>query len=155
MPKRNTPSNTARYTGWYNDQVNNVLELFYNGTKVAQASASAFTITGALSSPGAISSTTTITAGTTLASTTTTTVGTGLTVTTGNTTNTAGDVRVTAGNVRLGVVSAFATTEPTSAVVFKSGTAFAGAITTSGGLMSSDTVVRKIIADGTVSNVET
>jgi hypothetical protein len=37
----------------------------------------------------------------------------------------------------------------------KSGTAPAGAITTSGGIFSSDTVVRKIIAAGTVSNVET
>ena len=64
-------------------------------------------------------------------------------------------VKVTAGNLRLGAISAFATTEPTSAVVMKAGTAPAGAITTSGGIFSSATVVRKIIADGTVSNVET
>ena len=78
-----------------------------------------------------------------------------LTVTTGNTTTTAGDERVTAGNIRLGAVEAFGTTEPTSAIVFKSGTAFSGAITTSGGIQASDTVLRKIIAAGTVSNVET
>lgn len=68
---------------------------------------------------------------------------------------TAGDLRVTAGNARLGAVSAFATTEPTSALVMKVGTAPAGAITTSGGIFASSTVVRKIIADGTASNVET
>lgn len=79
----------------------------------------------------------------------------GATITAGNLTTTAGDNRITAGNVRLGAVSAFGTTEPTSAIVFKSGTAFAGAIATSGGLQSSDTVVTKIIANGTVSNVET
>lgn len=155
MPKRNTPANSVRYTGWFNDQVNNVLELYYNGTKVAQASVSAFTVSGALTSPSTIASTTTIVAGSSLASTTTTTVGTGLTVTTGGALISAGDVKITAGNERLGVISAFATTEPTSAIVFKQGTAFAGAITTSSGLQSSATVLRKIIAAGTVSNVET
>ncbi len=68
---------------------------------------------------------------------------------------TAGDAAITAGNVRLGAIETFGTTEPTSAVVMKSGTAPAGAITTSNGIFSSDTVVRKIIAAGTVSNVET
>lgn len=142
MPNLNAPA-SKRYNGWYRDQVNGVLEWYHNGTKVGQASGSAVTFAGG------------ITATTTVASTTTMTAGTGLTVTTGNAVVTAGDARVTAGNFRAGAVSAFATTEPTSAIVFKSGTAFAGAITTSGGLMSSDTVVRKIIADGTVSNVET
>lgn len=59
------------------------------------------------------------------------------------------------GNFRAGPVNAFATTEPTQALVMEAGTAPAGAITTSGGLFSSATVVRKIIAAGTVSNVET
>lgn len=68
---------------------------------------------------------------------------------------TTGDVRIVAGNLRLGAISTFGTTEPTSAVVMKAGTAPAGAITTSGGLFSSATVVQKIIAAGTVSNVET
>jgi lipopolysaccharide export system protein LptA len=143
MPNRNAPANGTKYTGWFRDNINNVLELYYNGTKVAQASASAFTVTGALSSPSTISSTTTMTAGT------------GLTVTTGNSVVTAGDARITAGNVRLGAVETFGTTEPTSAVVMKAGTAPAGAITTSGGVFASATVVRKIIAAGTVSNVET
>ena len=142
MPLRNTPPN-SRYTGWFKDQINNQLELYYNNTLVAVASAASFAVTGAIS------------ATTTLAATTTVTAGTGLTVTTGNAVVTAGDLRVTAGNERLGAVSAFATTEPTSALVMKTGTAPAGAITTSGGIFSSSTVVRKIIAAGTVSNVET
>lgn len=135
MPLLNAPG-SSRYTGWYRDQVNGRLEVYYLGTKVAEASANAFAVTGALSATTTFSATTTITAGT------------GLTVT-------AGDARVTAGNVRLGAVETFATTEPTSAVVMKTGTAPAGAITTSGGIFSSATVVQKIIAAGTVSNVET
>ena len=79
----------------------------------------------------------------------------GLTVTTGNLINTAGDHRITAGNYRLGTVSAFATTEPTSCMVFFQGTAPAGAITTSGGLFTDGTNVMKIIAAGTADNVET
>ena len=119
------------------DRDNTRLDVYYRGTRIGHFNTSGFTAVLALEA------------------TTTVTAGTGLTVTTGNTVNTAGDVRVTAGNVRLGVVSAFATTEPTSAIVFKSGTAFAGAIATSGGLQSTDTVITKIIADGTVTNVET
>lgn len=162
MPLVNAPINgKTRYTGWWHDQINSVLELYYAGTKVAQASSSAFTITGAVTSPSSIAATTSVTSGTTITATTsvsagtTVTAGTGLTVTTGNSVVSAGDVRITAGNERLGVVSAFATTEPTSAVVMKQGTAPVGAITTSGGIFSSATVVRKIIAAGTVSNVET
>ena len=142
MPLQNTPK-VGTYTGWYKDQVNNRLELYYNSTLVAHATATTFVPAVATTSPSTLAATTTITAGT------------GLTVTTGNSVIAAGDLRVTAGNERLGVVSAFATTEPTSALVMKAGTAPAGAITTSGGLFSSSTVVRKIIADGTVSNVET
>ena len=59
------------------------------------------------------------------------------------------------GNVRLGVVSAFATTEPTSWLVCKSGTQPAGAVATSGGVGANDTTVQKIIAAGTINNVET
>jgi len=70
-------------------------------------------------------------------------------------TATTGDIIGTAGNLRLGAISAFATTEPTSAVVMKQGTAPSGAIATSGGIFADGTVVKKIIAAGTVSNVET
>lgn len=139
MPRgRNTtapPSST--FNGWYRDGVNNVLEWYHNGTKIGQASGATVTMAGALSA------------------TTTVTGTTGVVATTGNVTATAGDVNATAGNFRAGAINTFGTTEPTSAIVFKQGTAFAGAITTSCGLQASATVLRKIIADGTVSNVET
>ena len=66
-------------------------------------------------------------------------------------------VNVLEGAVKLtlGTVSAFATTQPTNCLVMRAGTAPVGAITTAGGLFSSTTVVQKIIAAGTVSNVET
>lgn len=79
----------------------------------------------------------------------------GVTVTAGGQTITAGDLVVTAGNYRGGPVNAFATTEPTQSVVLEAGTAPAGAVTTSSGIFASATVLRKIIADGTASNVET
>lgn len=122
---------SSTHKGWLNDRANSRLAAVYNGTEVFDFDANDMAIALAL------------------------TTALGQTATTGNITATAGDVRVTAGNVRLGAVSAFATTEPTSAIVFKQGTEFAGAIATSGGLMSSATVVRKVIAAGTVSNVET
>ena len=78
----------------------------------------------------------------------------GLTITAGDLTVTAGDAHVTAQNLYMGAETAFATTEPTSAIIFKAGTAAAGAIVTSSALFASATVLRKIIADGTVSNVE-
>jgi hypothetical protein len=55
----------------------------------------------------------------------------------------------------MGTVSTFGTTQPTNTIVLREGTAPAGAITTAVGLFSSATVMRKIIADSTVTNVET
>lgn len=55
----------------------------------------------------------------------------------------------------LGTVSAFGTTQPTNTLVLRAGTAPAGAITTAVGLFTDGTSMKKIIADGTVSNVET
>ena len=55
----------------------------------------------------------------------------------------------------LGTVSAFATTQPTNAMVFRQGTAPAGAITTAAGIYSDGTLLNKIIADGTTSNIAT
>lgn len=73
---------------------------------------------------------------------------------TGTTTEiTDGDLQVLAENLYLGAATAFATTEPTSAIIIKTGTAFAGAIATSSAIQANDTVLRKIIADGTISNV--
>lgn len=131
MPNRSAPPASSRYTGFWRDMVNNTIELYHNGTLLASYSASTPNAV-----TGAFSATTTVTGGTGLVAT-------------------AGDGRITAGNLRLGAVETFATTEPTSAVVMKTGTAPAGAITTSGGIFSSATVVQKIIAAGTVSNVET
>ena len=115
----------TNYSGWHYDADNARLDYYYRGTRTGHITAT--TLTNAV----------------------------GITATTGNIIATAGDVRVTAANVRLGAVETFGTTEPTSAIVFKSGTAVAAAITTSGGLQATDTVVTKIIAAGTVSNVET
>ena len=125
------------HRGWLFDRDNGRLAAVYNGTEIFDYDGNDMSVAQALATVAITSASG------------------GITATTGNIVATAGDVRVTAGNARLGAVSAFATTEPTSAIVFKQGTAFAGAITTSGGLMSNGTVVRKIIADGTVSNVET
>ena len=126
------PSGT--HNGWYWDRANGRLYFYYRGTSVGYIDATGLTAT--------------------LEATSTVTAGTGATTTTGNNVNSAGDERITAGNLRLGAVAAFGTTEPTSAVVMKTGTAPVGAVTTSGGVFSSTTVVRKIIAAGTVTNVE-
>lgn len=133
-------SSTA--TGWVRGAT--TLDYYYAGTKVGSVSAALNAVTGA------ITASTTVTAGTGITATTG-----AITATAGNVVVTAGDVRVTAGNARLGAVSAFATTEPVSAVVMKTGTAPAGAITTSGGVFTDGTTVKKIIADGTVSDVQT
>ena len=53
----------------------------------------------------------------------------------------------------MGAATALATTEPTSALILKQGTQAAGAIATSSAIMANATILRKIIADGTVSNV--
>lgn len=128
----------ATHRGWKFDVTNGRLAAQYNATEVFDFDDNDMAIAVALT--------------TALGQTATTG---DITATAGNLVATAGDLRVTAGNARLGAVSAFGTTEPTSAIVFKQGTEFAGAIATSGGLMSNATVVRKIIAAGTVSNVET
>ena len=61
----------------------------------------------------------------------------------------------TARGLEVGNPAAYGTTQGTNGIVMATGTAPAGTIVTSSGLFSSSTVVRKIIADGTVSNVET
>lgn len=125
------------HRGWKFDAANGRLSAQYDGTEVFDFDANDMVITPALTVTGAL------------------TASAGVTASTGNQTISAGDLRVTAGNVRLGVVSAFATTEPTSAVVMKAGTAPSGAITTSGGIFTDGTTVKKIIADGTVSDIQT
>lgn len=132
----------ARTVGFKRDPGNGALGVYLNGTRVGSVTATNLGLPLAGAS--------------TLAATTTVTAGTGLTVTAGNYTQTASDHRVTAGNVRLGAVSTFATTEPTSAYVMKEGTNPAGAITTSSGIFvtTGGATVSKIIADGTVTQIE-
>ena len=129
------PSGT--HNGWYNDRTNNRLAYYYRGTAVGYINTSGLTTSG-------------------LASGTTITATTGVSVTTGNTTTVAGDNRITVGNLRLGAVNAFAMTEPTSAVVMMEGTNPAGAIDTSGAVFTTTggATISKLIADGTVSQVE-
>jgi len=123
------------HNGWRWDQANSRLDFYYRGTRGGHLSASAFSIVPATTVTGLL------------------TASAALTITTGDLTVTAGTVAVVAANIKLGAPAAFATTQPTSAVIFKQGTEFAGAIATGGGIMSSGTVLRKVIADGTVSNV--
>ena len=59
------------------------------------------------------------------------------------------------GNIQIGVIDDFGTTQPTAAVVLRTGTAPSGAVVSSGAIYSDGTVMRKAIADGTNSNVET
>ena len=125
------------HNGWHYSDDDARLNFYYRGTRAGHVTATTFVGVGSA------------------AATTTVTTATGSGVTTGHTINTAGDFRGTAGNLRLGAVAAFATTQPTSAIVMKSGTAPEGAIATSAGLHSTNTIIQKIIADGTVSNVIT
>ena len=139
---------SSRHTGWRHDHVNNHLEVVIDGTQVGSFRGSGNDLTLDTNGLTVTAGGATITAG-------------GLTVTAGGATVTAGDLTVTAGdahvvaqNLYMGAETAFATTEPTSAVIFKTGTQAAGAIVTSSALFANNTVLRKIIADGTVSNVE-
>lgn len=60
-----------------------------------------------------------------------------------------------AGNIQIGAAAAFASTQPTASLVIKTGTAPAGAVTTSVALYTDGTTMKKIIADGTASDVQT
>lgn len=122
--------------GWRFDATNGRLAAEYDGTEVFDFDANDMVVAQNLTASGTFTSTGALTATSTLTA--------------------SAEARIAEGfNLRIGTISAFATTEPTNAVVMRGGTEFAGAITTAGGLMSSATVVRKIIAAGTVSNVET
>ena len=126
----------ATTKGWWHDQRNGRLVAAFNGTEIFDFDANDMVITQNATASGTL----TVTGAQTL---------------TGVTTHSA-ETRIAEGfNLRIGTISAFATTEPTNAIVMRGGTEFAGAITTAGGIMSSATVLRKIIAAGTVSNIET
>lgn len=127
---------SAKHRGFLFDAQNSRLAVVFNGTEIFDFDGNDMDIAQNLVASGTL----TVDGAQTL---------------TGVTTHSA-ETRIANGfNLRIGTISAFATTEPTNAIVMKTGTEFSGAITTSGGLMSSDTVVRKVIANGTVSNVET
>ena len=152
------PSGTRR--GWSFDRSNGRLAAVYNDTEIFDFDGNDMNVAqnmvaaGTLAVTGASTLTGNVVASGTLAVTGASTL-TGAQTLTGITTH-SDEVRIANGkNLRIGTISAFVTTEPTNAIVMKEGTEFAGAITTSGGLMSSATVVRKVIAAGTVSNVET
>jgi hypothetical protein len=127
--------------GWKWDGANSRLDVDVDGTTVARFNDATNDLTLTTNGLGITAGGATITAG-------------DLTVTAGDATVTAGDAHVVAQNLYMGAETAFATTEPTSAIIFKQGTQAVGAIVTSSALMANATVLRKIIADGTVSNVE-
>lgn len=153
MPQQNTPT-SPRHRGWFFDQVNGALEAYYNGTRILTANATAVTVDLATT----FSSTTTLTGAQTLTGLATLTAG--ATTPLAYTSTRVGNSFIAAtGNVALGNPGAFATTQPQGAVIMGGsslgGIAPVGAIATAGAVFASDTVVRKIIADGTASNVET
>lgn len=132
---------SATHNGWRWDPANTRLDFYYRGTRVGHINASGVSFVGTMAATGALS-------GTTI-------TGTGDISTSGA----GSDFISPAGNVQIGNPGAFGTTQPQGAVVMGgsslSGIAPAGAITTAGAVFASDTVVRKIIANGTASNVET
>ena len=135
-------SPSATHKGWHFDRDGGRLQAVYNGVEQLDFDGNDMVITPNVVASGTL----TVDGAVTL---------TGAQTLTGVTTH-SDELRVANGkNIRVGTIAAFATTEPTNAIVFQGGTEFAGAIVTSGGLMSSATVVRKVIASGTVSNVET
>lgn len=145
------------HRGFRYEPASSRLSIYYNGTRITNITASGMAVeNGALTVNTSITATTgaiTATAGNIVA-------------TAGNIVATAGDFTATVGsfvgptgNVEIGTPGAFGTTQPQGAVVMGgtslTGIAPAGAIATAGAVFASDTVVRKIIADGTASNVET
>jgi hypothetical protein len=135
LPNRTSPYG-LRYSGVFKNQVNGRTQLYDDGVLNQTMADAALTLAGA-SSGGSTQS---------LSGAYTSTV--------------VGSAFVAAtGNVVIGNPGVFATTQPQGAVVMGGsslgGIAPVGAITTAGAVFASDTVVRKIIAAGTASNVET
>ena len=125
------PANiSSRHSGWHFSQANSRLDIFFRGTRVGHVTATSIANIVAQTS-------------------TSTYTGTG----TGNV------FLAPTGNINLGNAGAFATTQGQGLIKMGGsslgGVAPVGAITTAGGLFASDTVCRKIIADGTALNVET
>lgn len=132
MPGRGTNRTAAmpRHAGWWRDGINNRLVAVFDGTEIFDFDGNDLQTTQPLTSGGTLTATGVLTAN--------------------------AELRVAEGfNLRVGTISAFGTTEPTDALVFRAGTAPAGAITTAGGIFTDGTTVKKIIAAGTVSDVQT
>ncbi len=160
-------ADSAIHNGWKWDAPNSRLEFWYRGTQIGYIAATSMQLgDGASSGLTVATGGITATAGgiTATAGGITATAG-GITATAGGITATAGDITATAddfigtsGNVMLANPGTFASTQPVGAVVMGgtslNGVAPAGAIATAGAVFASDTVVRKIIAAGTASNVE-
>ena len=126
-----------RHRGWWNDQINARLVAVYNGTEIFDFDGNDIAISQTLTSSAALI--------TTVAAVAASAAGNGF--------------RAATGNVTLGGAGAFATTQAQGAVKMGgtslTGIAPAGTITTAGAVFASNTVVRKIIADSTVSNIQT
>ena len=123
---------TPRHKGWWNDQINGRIVAVYNGTEIFDFDGNDMQVTQAFTAGGTLTATGVFTA--------------------------SAEARVAEGfNLRIGTINTFGTTEPTNAVVMKVGTNPVGAITTSGGIFvtTGGATISKIIADGTVSTVQT
>ncbi len=141
MPQQAT-SISPTSKGWHLDQVNGRLAAVFNGTEIFDfdandmAIAQNVTMAGTLAVTGAVTGTVAI-----------------------NSSLTGRAFVAATGNVAIGTPGTFGTTEPQGAVIMGGsslgGVAPVGAITTAGAVFASDTVVRKILASGTASNVET
>ena len=136
MPGQNRAAAYPRHRGWWLDGVNSRLVAVFNGTEIFDFDGNDMVITQNLVASGTLAVT-------------------GAQTFTGVLTS-SNELRVANGfNIRVGTISAFGTTEPTNTLVLREGTEAVGAITTAAALSSSATVMRKVIAAGTASNVET
>jgi len=134
MPFQTAAKHTHK--GWWYDQINGRLVAVYNGTEIFDFDGNdvVFTQSVTLSAAGAGSADITLSGA-------------------------GSDFISLLGSVRIGTPAVFATTQGQGVVHMGGsslgGVAPSGATVTSGAVFASDTVVRKIIADGTASNVET
>jgi hypothetical protein len=134
MPGRgqNRAAAFPRHAGWWRDGVNNRLVAVFDGTEIFDFDGNDVVVAQATTFSGALTASGVQTA--------------------------SAESRIAEGfNLRLGTISTFATTEPTNTVVWKVGTNPVGAITTSGAIFvtTGGATISKIIADGTVSTVQT
>ena len=133
-------TDSGNKSGWNRDQVNNRQDFGYNGTRAGHITSTGMRLTGTLTVDGAQ----TFTGASTFSGA----------VDIAGLLSPAASMTVT-GVIRAGAASAFATTQPVSALHMKAGTAPVGTTTTSGAVYTDGTTVKKIIADGTASDNQT